>query len=133
MIKYYPAGTAGRKSATSPVSLRTLLAGAMLLSAPLQVCLAVTVQGTAADGGVAQPATALPKSRDVDIRGAGAATPGMMAVSGALRERRISASLAGEQRSGTQQADTDARLFLFVLLGFAAIAAWLAEVLGRKE
>ena len=56
-----------------------------------------------------------------------------MVVSDALRERSSNVPLASERQSGAHQSETDARLFLFVLLGFAAIAAWLAEVLGRKE
>lgn len=128
------AGAACRKPATSPSSLRTLLAGALLLSAAFQACLAATVPGTVADGGMLQPAAALPQLHDGYTPPRSAGVDGLgMAESDPLSERRSSIAPAGDRPSGVYQADTDAPLLLFVLLGFAAIAAVLVEAFGRKE
>ena len=96
--------------------------------------MAVTVPDTAAGTGVPLSLVDLPQPHGGNAlpQAAGAESAGMV-VSDALRERSSNVSLASERQSGAHQSETDARLFLFVLLGFAAIAAWLAEVLGRKE
>jgi len=101
-----------------------LLAGALLLPAAFQLCRAVTV---------------LPESAGVDTlpHTNSAVYPGA-SLPGGLDEPHRNASLQrplqpGTSLSAADEGEADARLFLFVLLGFAAVAAALAELLGRKQ
>ena len=132
MIRYFLSVGVVKKLAARPASLSALLAGIMLLSTPFQVCRAVTVPDTAADSSMMLSSVALSGFHDMHTMPHRADARGM-AVSGSLSESGRSVSLAGERQSGSHQTGTEARLYLFVMLGFAAIAAWLAEVQGRKD
>ena len=113
--------------------MRALQAAALLLPAAFQVSLAVTVPGTAAEKG-----KLLSGSLDMPTmpRGAVADAPDRV-VQGLFGNPDISVALnrplLREKQPAAAAGETDARLFLFVLLGFAALAAWLAELLGRKR
>jgi hypothetical protein len=130
LIKHRFAVTSRRKSVTGAAAAGALLAAVLLLPA---VCLAVTVPGTAAETG-----KLLSGFHDVPEMPYGAVTDANARVlPGLLGEPGISLALdrplSREKQPAAAAGESDARLFLFVLLGFAALAAWLAELLGRKR
>lgn len=119
-----PAGISRRNPLVWRAVSSVLLAGALLLPAAFQLCRAVTV---------------LPESAGADtlLHTTSAGHPGA-SLPGGLDEPHGNASLQLQLQSGTSlsaadEGEADARLFLFVLLGFAAVAAALAELLGRKQ
>jgi len=130
LIKHRIAVTSRRKSVAGAAAVRALLAAVLLLPA---VCLAVTVPGTVAETGKllsgTHDASKMPHGAVTDAHGWVA--PGLPGESGI--GLAFDRPLLREKQPAAAAGETDARLFLFVLLGFAALAAWLAELLGRKR
>ena len=100
-----------------------LLAGALLLQATFQVCQAVSV---------------LPGSGDMDtLPDRTSAGYSGVTSSAVFDEQHSNDPVERQLQPGAlpvkAELQADDRLFLFVLLGFAAVAAWLADVPGRKR